>query len=231
MEDRTRSVYQKISAEHSGLLFREQFEDAELFFLEHVIEKAQAGTFKSDFMQIDSYAARVALNFLIDHHRELKRLREVAFYAIDEKTGEEITFNLIDNRDSPEIEALKREGWAGLCGVDPHLTDIDIQVLKLKSEGYSHEETAETLNKSLDSVKHIFSRALKRLRDACKRKGLKEGDIMEILYPFCPPPRKDLIEGGKSIHKPLEKKYFDFEKIVVTNRSSRFVSTMWAIGI
>ncbi len=195
MEDRIRSVYQKISAEHSDLLSREQFEDAELCFLEHVIEKAQIGTFKRDFMHLDSFAARVAHNFLIDHHRELKRLREVAFYAIDEATGEEIPLNLIDRRDSPEIEALKREGWGGLRAVDPRLTDIEIQVLKLKSEGCSHEETAETLDKSLDSVKHIFSRALKQLRDACKCKGLKEGDIMEILYPFTPPPRKALAVG------------------------------------
>ena len=144
MEDRITTIYQRVCNRRASLLSTDDLEDASFAFSEFVQAKSQNEKFKRDFLALDAFAELVVKNFLLDRRRQLKRLRETPLYSVDLETGEGTPLEFADERDSPEIEALKREGWIGLRVVDPHLTGIDIKVLQLKFEGYT---TQRSLNR------------------------------------------------------------------------------------
>ncbi len=143
MEDRITTVYQRVCNRRASLLSTYDLEDASFEFREFVQAKSWKEKFRLDFATSNTFADTVVTNFLLDRLRQLKRLKETPLYSFDLETGEETPLEFADTRDSPEIEALKREGWTGLCVIDPHLTGIDIKVLQLKFEGYDYTEIAE----------------------------------------------------------------------------------------
>lgn len=104
---------------------------------------------------------RIAKNTLIDYYRKTGSRNEMSLDRIDNasllRPGK-------DKRDVLQPEEIKK--------IFNFLTDEQKEVVTLKFlEGYSNEEIAQIMNKSVGAIKALQFRALCRLRDILKREG------------------------------------------------------------
>jgi len=97
---------------------------------------------------------RIAKNLLIDHYRKSGRTKEISL----EEVGDPASSPAKDKRETPHPEEIKK--------ILDSLTDEQREVITLKFiEGYTNEEVANVLGKSVGAVKLLQFRALSKLKD------------------------------------------------------------------
>jgi RNA polymerase sigma-70 factor (ECF subfamily) len=96
---------------------------------------------------------RIAHARLVDHHRRARH-----------RQTEELSESLTDHASDPEAEAVDRAQTRRLDEAMMALTDEQRLVIQLRFvEGFSLEETAQTMRKSIGAVKALQHRALREL--------------------------------------------------------------------
>ncbi len=104
----------------------------------------------------NNWIYRIAGNLVIDHYRKQKHRNDAPFDVIGEQLG-------VSNF-APQVEdALMAEHlWAWVHRLAPE----QAEVIRLRfGEGYTNEEVASLMNKSIGSVKQLQCRGLKTLRE------------------------------------------------------------------
>jgi len=109
------------------------------------------GTYRSEF-KFASWFFQVADNVFMDHLRRSFRLREEPIDDCEELSVPANAERRVCDRQSVEL------ALAGLSDQQTHL------LVAAKVEGFEYPELAEALGKSVDSVKQVASRTLRRLR-------------------------------------------------------------------
>ncbi len=110
-------------------------------------------TYRSEF-RFASWFFQVADNVFMDHLRLQFRLREE---TIDDRKELSVPANAewcVSNREAVEF---------ALAGLSDEQTRV---LVAAKVEGFEYPEVAEALGKSVDAVKQLASRTLRRLRSA-----------------------------------------------------------------
>ena len=95
---------------------------------------------------------RIAHDRLVDYHRQARRQTE------------ELSESLIDSAADPETQAAIQMDSRQLAGLIMALTDEQKTVIQLRFvEGYSLEDTARLMNKTVGAIKALQHRALQNL--------------------------------------------------------------------
>ena len=128
----------------------------------HDAEDATSAIFTRALERLDDYRGgtfaawlfAIARSSLADQHR-----RRVDLYLFDQ-------LELIDDRDGPEVVAARASDVESVNSLLMELPVDQREVIELRLAGLTGREIAEAMERSVDAVKMLQLRAMKRLRAA-----------------------------------------------------------------
>ncbi len=110
----------------------------------------------SDPKAFRALTARIAINVLIDKHRDLETKKRGVQRVID--------LDRMDSVDGPRTEAEKRESVALLDLALELISQADREIIELRQfQGLSFEDVAKATDSTADAARMRFGRALKRV--------------------------------------------------------------------
>lgn len=119
------------------------------------------GSIKTQEGNFIAWLFQIARNLLIDYYRKKARLKETSLEEVDAKL---LLDSNEDKRYTLQIEDVKK-----MLNL---LTDEQRETITLKLiEGYSNEEVAKIMGKSIGAIKGLQFRALLAIRDILKKEA------------------------------------------------------------
>ena len=128
-----------------------------------VFERAvrHIGSYKETGRGMGAWLQRIASNLVVDYYRRR---------SVKARVSEPLPPNLVDTHPSPLEHALRRDTVEDIHKALAELPDSQRDVLIYRFLlGYNLEETAQIMDKSVNAIKALQHRALKRLRQVWKR--------------------------------------------------------------
>ena len=115
--------------------------------------------------KVGPWLYRVCRNRIIDHLRSSqKTVYATESWPPDRNAAESIIKSKVDHRSGPSELAADKEILERLQTLIGQMSGSDREAIELWSQGLSHQEVAEVLNKSPSSVRVGLHRALNRLK-------------------------------------------------------------------
>ncbi|GCE11160.1 RNA polymerase sigma factor [Tengunoibacter tsumagoiensis] len=143
---------------------REDAEDLTLDVFTSALEQDNLAAFRPE--ERLAWLRRVAHNRLIDAYRRATRRPTIVLDEIIEKM-------LVDDKESPEQSAVRRESYIQLHQKVQQLSELQQQLLRLRyGDGLRFAEIAILLNKREEALRKLLSRTLITLRQLYQQSDL-----------------------------------------------------------